>query len=205
MTKRQNRAFVVTGWPTSIPALVMRVRAVIVASTGNPFLPEPRPSLAKLRAAVSALERAETATATRAQGTKALRDAAHTALLDALRIFKAYVQERADANPEQAETIITSAGLNVRKPTTRVKSPFVAKQGLSGTMHLEVKAPAKRASYQWEWRVAGTARWTRAEPTIQAKTTITGLPIGTYVDFRFRTVTKAGESDWSEPLTVLVK
>ena len=205
MTKRQNRVFAVMNLPTRVPHRIVAARAILAASTGNPFLPKPNPPLGKLAAAIAALDRAEIARATRTRGTAEVRDLALSVLLALLRTLKAYVQEQADANPEKAEIIITSAGMSVRRPTTRSKAPFVATPGLSGTMNLEVKAPAKRASYQWEWRAEGAASWTPVEPTLQAKTTITRLPIGSYVELRFRVVTKAGEGDWSEPLTALVK
>jgi hypothetical protein len=43
-----------------------------------------------------------------------------------------------------------------------------------------------------------------APSTLQAKTTITGLPVGTSVLFRYRTLTKTGEGDWSQGLALLV-
>ena len=44
-----------------------------------------------------------------------------------------------------------------------------------------------------------------APSTLQAKTTVTGLTAGTTVAFRFKSVVKAGESDWSPPVAILVK
>jgi len=39
---------------------------------------------------------------------------------------------------------------------------------------------------------------------MQAKTTLRGLPVANHVAVRWRAVTKMGERDWSEPITVLV-
>jgi hypothetical protein len=63
----------------------------------------------------------------------------------------------------------------------------------------------KRATYEWEWSVDGGKTRNAAPKTLHAKTTIVGLPVGTYVPFRYRAVTKTGVGDWSDPITVLVK
>ena len=51
----------------------------------------------------------------------------------------------------------------------------------------------------------GGKTWVAAPPSLQAKTTVTGLPAGTSVQFRYRAVTKTGAEDWSTPVTLLVK
>jgi hypothetical protein len=205
MTRRQNRTFVAMPLPARTPDLIGVARAILAASKKSTFLPAPRPPLATLAAAIDALDQAETAATTHTRGTAEVRNEAESALRATLRTFKSYVQEQADANPEQAGSIIASAGMNVRRASSRAKAPFTGKPGkISGTVALEVKAAGKRATYDWQWRVQGTAKWNRAPKTLQAKTTISGLPIGQYVDFRYRVVTKTGEGDWSEPITVLV-
>ena len=62
-----------------------------------------------------------------------------------------------------------------------------------------------RAAYDWEWSSDGGKTWQQAPGTLQAKTTITGLPVSVTCLFRFRSVTKAGESDWSNAITLVVK
>jgi hypothetical protein len=120
--------------------------------------------------------------------------------------LKAYVQQQADANPDMAETIITSAGMTVKKLPTRVKVDFIAKPGpVTGTVKLVAKAAAVRAGYEWAWSPDAGKTWTQVPTTLQAKTTITGLPVGTSCSFRYRPVTKAGEGDWSQVVVLLVK
>jgi hypothetical protein len=205
MTARQNRAFVVLNMPTRVNDFIGVARAVFAASTSNPLLSHPNPWVSKLGATITALGDAQTDTLTHTRGTAPARDESLSACRAALRALRAHVQEQADANPEQAGTVITSSGMSLRRASTRAKAPFTATPGrVSGTMILEVRAAAKRAAYEWQWRVRDTTRWTNAPNTLQAKITITGLPIGEYVDFRFRPATKTGEGDWSDPITVLV-
>jgi hypothetical protein len=113
---------------------------------------------------------------------------------------------RADADPEHAEAIINSAGLKTRKANTRSKVPFAVTQGTtSGTVHMAAKATAHRASYDWEWSNDGGKTWVALPSTLQAKTSLAGIPAGMVAQFRYRTVTKTGVSDWSPGMSFLVK
>jgi hypothetical protein len=202
----QNLVSVALKLPLPVPQLIKVAQAIIAALTNNPHIPSPNPPLTTLTTALNALVTTEAATKTRAAGTVAARNVARTNLLSLLHAAKANVQQVADANPEQAAAIITSAGMAVRKTADRNKAPFEAKPGtVSGTVQLVAKAAAVRASYEWEWSGDGGKTWTPASPTLQAKTEIAGLPIGTVVQFRFRAITKTGAGDWSQPISVLVK
>jgi hypothetical protein len=112
----------------------------------------------------------------------------------------------ADAAGETAPSVIASAGMGVKKPVLRNKAALAAKAGpTSGTVHLVAKSVTRRASYEWQWSADGGKTWNLAPSTLQAKTTILGLPVATSVEFRFRSVTKAGEGDWSQVVTFVVK
>ena len=63
----------------------------------------------------------------------------------------------------------------------------------------------RRASYEWQWSGDGGKTWTNVPATLQAKTTVLGLPSGTVLQFRVRAVTRTGEGDWSQVVSVLVK
>jgi hypothetical protein len=203
---QQNLVSVALKLPLPVPQLIKVAQAIIAALTNNPHIPNPNPPLSALNGALTALVTTEAATKTRAAGTVAARNVARTNMLSLLHATKANVQQIADANPEQAEAIITSAAMQVRKATPRNKAPFAVKPGaVSGTVELVAKAAAVRASYEWEWSGDGGKTWTAASPTLQAKTEITGLPVATLVQFRFRPITKTGAGDWSQPVSFLVK
>ena len=102
--------------------------------------------------------------------------------------------------------IIASVGMSVRKSPARLKAPFSAKPGpVSGSVVLAAKAVALRASYEWEWSGDGGHTWTPVLPTLSAKSTVTGLPVATTCQFRFRSVTKDGVSDWSQVILLVIK
>jgi len=153
-TTTQNRVFVALKLPTPVPQLIKVAQAIIAALTGNPHIPSPNPPLTTLTTALTALVTTEAATKTRATGTVPARNVARTNLLSLLQATKANVQQLADLDLEQAEAIITSAGMGVRKTPSRSKAPFTATPGaVSGTVRLAAKAVAVRASYEWEWSV----------------------------------------------------
>jgi hypothetical protein len=192
--------------PLPVPALLKTSQALVVAFTGNALLPNPTPSLTTVGAAIANLDTAETATKARTKGTIATRNEARATLVGLLRGLKAYVQQQADANPEHAEAIITSVGMTVKKAPARTKAPFAVKPGpVTGSVKLVAKSAGPRASYDWEWSADGGKTWTQVLPTLQAKTTVIGLPVATTCEFRYRATTKAGAGDWSQAITLVVK
>jgi hypothetical protein len=205
-TTKTHRYLVAGRIPESAPAAISYTHALIAALTGNVHVPSPNPPIATLSALLAKLEVAETATKARTKGTVEARNAAMGALRSALQAEKATIQQVADADPDNALAIIGSTSLGVRKITPRTKAPFAVTQGaVSGSVHLAVKAAGVRAAYDWEWSSDGGKTWNQAPSTTQAKTTVLALPVGTSVLFRFRSVTPKGESDWSQPLALLVK
>jgi hypothetical protein len=206
VTTSTNRIIAVSKLPGTHSALSAFTHALIASLTGNALVPSPSPPIATLTSLVTKLDAAQTATKTRAAGTVAVRNAAGAALRVALHAETATIQQLCDASPEQAEAIITSVGMSVRKSPARLKATFAARPGaVSGSVDLSAKAVAVWASYEWEWSGDGGHTWTPVLPTLKAKTTITGLPVATTCQFRFRSVTKDGVSDWSQVILLVIK
>jgi hypothetical protein len=66
-------------------------------------------------------------------------------------------------------------------------------------------APASRKGDPHEWQYsADQVTWTVIPGTRQAKTTVSGLPVGVALHFRHRTLTKDGYSEWSDPTVMIV-
>jgi hypothetical protein len=104
-----------------------------------------------------------------------------------------------------AASIIESAGVALRKAPSHRARAFAAKQGpVSGVAKVVAEAAARRASYDWEYSSDGGKTWLTAPSTLQAKTTITGLQPAATVQFRYRAVTRTGEGDWSQPVSLMV-
>lgn len=88
-----------------------------------------------------------------------------------------------------APSIIESAGLGLRKAPVHAPRVFAAKAGaVSGSAKLIAPTAGARAAYLWQYSSDAGKTWLDVSPTLQAKTTVTGLPSGTTVQFRFRSM-----------------
>jgi hypothetical protein len=192
--------------PKKVPALITYTQGIVKAMTGNPAFPSPTPTLATVTEAINELQTAETATLARTKGAVAVRNERLAPLLTMLQQLRAYIQTTADADFETAPSVIQSAGIAVKKTPVHAKRVFAAKVGaVSGSVKLVTDAAARRASYEWQYSIDGGKTWVSAPSTLQTKTTVSGLAPGANVMFRSRAVTKAGEGDWSQPTSIIVK
>jgi len=71
-------------------------------------------------------------------------------------------------------------------------------------VNLAAKAPAKRASYNWQYST-DQKTWTSIPQTLQAKTGVSGLTVGTTYYFRVQALTMTGETDWTQVVSLVVK
>src|SRR5579859_3344581 len=167
-------------------------QAILAAMTGNAYFPSPSPSLSTLQGDLDAFNASEATALTRAKGAAEARNAKLQVLHDDLRHLMDYVQGTANANPANADAIIQSAGMAVRKVTLHTKGPLTVKQGpVSGSVKLVAKAAGHRACYEWQYST-DQKTWTEVPPTLKAKTDIVGLTSATAYFFRFRGITPAG-------------
>jgi hypothetical protein len=188
------------------PQLLVRAGAILQAMGKSAFFPSPAPPLATVAAAVEALNQAETATRTRAVGAVADRDVKRSALVVLLQQLKGYVQVVADGDPGNGQAIIESAGMSTRKKPAYPSRVFSVRSGpVSGSVKMLAPRAAKRASYDWSYSADGKKTWTLAPGTLQASTVIHGLQPGSTLVFRYRARTKAGEGDWSDPHTFVIR
>jgi len=205
-TNTNHRSLVALKLPTVVAALIAFAQTIAKAMTGNPSFPNPSPALAVFLQVIADLQTAQTAALARTKGTVITRDEKKVALATLLQQLKGYVQTIADANVENGASIIASAGFAVRKSATRVPRVFAAKPGkVSGTAALVAAPAAKRSAYEWEYSTDGGKTWVVTPSTLPAKTTIVGLTPGATVVFRYRAVTKTGEGDWSQSVSLIIK
>ena len=205
-TTKTHRCIASLKPPGPVPALILFAQSIVAKMTGNASFPSPTPTLAVVIQAIHDLATAETAAIASTTGAVSARNEKKAALLTLLRQLMGYVQSVADADVEQGASIIESASFAVRKAVAHKPRVFDAVQGaVSGSVKLVAATGARRASYEWQSSIDGGKTWVTAPSTLQAKTVITGLTPGASVLFRSRSVTKAGEGDWSQSVTLIVK
>lgn len=201
-----HRLVAVLNMPTHIEDEIKYGQTIEAAMTNNPNFPNPNPLLLAMTTALGKYDATATAAKTRAKGTIPVRNSARNDWVVAMHAVRGQVQSAADANPDDAEAIITSSGMSVKRTAVRQPRTFGARQlPVSGSVELLTKSVARRAAYDWQYSVDAGKTWQDAGSTLQARTVITGLPPGTTVLFRFRVLTKTGKSDWSVPTSLLVK
>jgi hypothetical protein len=205
-TKSTRRSTVSLKLPVSVPALITYAKGIVKGMTGNPSFPSPTPALTVVTAAIDELQTAETAAQARTKGAATTRNDKRTALVVLLQQLRASIQKAAAADPTNGAAIIQNAGVAVRKLPTHHARTFAAKPGaVSGVAKVVAQSAARRASYEWQYSTDGDKTWLAAPATLQAKTTVSGLQPGATVQFKYRPLTKTGEGDWSQPVSLLVQ
>jgi hypothetical protein len=204
-TTKAHRSLAVLDLPKRINVLITFADGVVTAMTGNASFPSPSPALAAVSAAITDLQTAETAALARTKGAVSTRNAKRAVLVTMLQSLRMYVQAIADANGENAPAIIQGAGIAVKKTGVRPPRVFAALAGaVSGAVKLVAPSAGRRAFYAWQDSTDGKT-WNDLALTLQAKTILTGQTPGTVLQFRYRTVVKTGQTDWSAPVSYVVK
>jgi hypothetical protein len=204
-TKPARRAIAALNHPEyEVPLFIAQARRIAQSVKGNSWFSDPSPPLATIETAIEELASAETATLSRTKGTVDVRDAKRLALVQLLQQLMTYVQTVADANVENAASIIEGGGFSLQKPGGRRPRVFAATQELSGTVILGAPKIPGATAYQWGRSTDGGETYVDLPTTSQGSTIVPGLRPGSTVYFRYRPVTRKGDGDWSQPVSIVV-
>jgi hypothetical protein len=205
MTTTTHHVLVALNLSAHVPDLIKQGHAIITAMTGNPHFPAAAALLTTAGTALDGLDSAETTALTRAKGTAEARDVALATVKTVLRQLGGEVQTVADGSGDQAEAVILSAGMSVRKVTPRQKQVFEAVQSVSGSVILFGVVVALASAYNWQMSPDGKT-FTSLPTTSRAKTTVSGLTPGMTYYFRHEPVLrKDGVAEWSQVISILVR
>jgi hypothetical protein len=182
---------------------IHHARSVAAAMTGNPHFPSPTPTIAEFEARIDDADEAQARVLIGPIGSAARRNAKLAAVQSDLERLRTYVQTVAYASSKEARAIIESAGMSVKRPSLHDKQPLSVKRGLvTGSVVVVAKAAGDRATYEWQYSQVGEP-WIDLEPTRQAKKIVEGLVAGRTYQFRVRSVTQAGRSDFGQVVTFM--
>ncbi len=197
---------VVLKLPEKTADFIVRAQTIHDTMAANPgTLPSPMPVLTTLASHISDLVSKEAAAQTRAVGAVADRDAAKKVVADDLSSERAYVEQLVNADPANGAVIAHDAGMTLRKVPSRNKPDLAASKGaVSGSVHAVAKATKGARANEWQCSLDGGKTWIDLPPTTRADTTIHSLTPGTTVSIRQRVLTKAGLTDWGQPVSTLV-
>jgi hypothetical protein len=191
----------------TVPQKIQFARAVVVAMTGNNYFPTPSPALTVITSDTNNLEAAQLAGQTRAKGTAAHTQAMVKVLHLSLQALAHYVENIANADPNNAETIIKSAGMEMKK--TPVHIPRILHVVSSAKGQVTLTCPTSRTdSYKWDIATGDPtieANWKTYVVVKQSKTIQNGLLSATVYHFRQWTVGPKGLGPVSQVVSVTVQ
>ncbi len=190
----------------TVPQKFQFARAVVAAMTGNAHFPTPSPTLAVITTDANNLEAAHTAAQTRAKGTAALTQVMVKILHLDMQALASYVENIANADPNNAQAIILSAGMQIKKsPAAKLRMLEVI---ASAKGQVTLTCPSTRgASYRWDIATGDPtieANWKVYVVVKQSKTIQTGLISATVYHFRQWTVGSKGLGPVSQVVSTTV-
>jgi hypothetical protein len=189
-----------------VPVMSKQSKSIVQSMTNNPFFTNPiNPLLATVSNHLGDLDDAEAKVELGGKSATSARNLAKKTVKRDMQQLLGFVQATADADPDQAEAIIRSAGMSVKRITVRQKNKDEARQGdVSGTVILIAMFAGRRALYQWQWS-SDQKTWTNLPTTFITRTGMSGLTPGMTYAFRYQVDTRAGLNDWSQIVSILVK
>ncbi|HZK94500.1 MAG TPA: hypothetical protein VFC67_09855 [Prolixibacteraceae bacterium] len=170
----------------------------------SPYFPASSALIAKLVADTIILDDLETVCVTTplTTNTKA-RDAARIVVENDLRDLRLDVQKVANADPLNAEIIITSAGMSVKMPGNRGKQQNEAVDGVEeGTIDLIAEGAGPH-----EWRISTDEKeWTKLDSSRTSTTVVRGLTPGVLYSVQNRMMlTNNEKTEWSQSVKIRVR
>ncbi|MFO0761744.1 MAG: fibronectin type III domain-containing protein [Byssovorax sp.] len=210
-TSRRKRALLALK-RNNFPDLLSRAKGIYNGLMGHPGLfASPSPPLAVLEARIDAFDAAQQIAVNRAKGAAALRNVKADELITSLEVARAYVQQIADENAEQAVAIIEAAGMVVFEPGGYDKPILKALQNKpAGPVALLANVGALTAEstgkvfFNWQSSADGGQTWSDLPPTPLGHTQVAGLPPLSVYGFRVSVTDAEGQGPFSQMVTFLV-
>jgi hypothetical protein len=185
-------------------------KTVLEALTANPHFLSPSPSLLVFESRVALLDEMEVEASRRMPGAVSARDAARERMREHLFHTRDYVQGVVETlsvtvDLTAVRAVVESAAMSLRDGSRHAKLVFAGKPGqAAGSVDLTAPASRKRDTHEWQ-HSGDQVDWVSVVGTRQARTTITGLPVGAVRYFQHRLLTKDGPTPWCAPVMVMVK
>ena len=179
------------------------VKHVVVSMTGNPNFPTPNPALSIITTANNAFETAYLAAQHGGKEATATMHVKEEALDILVRLLMAYVSTIAAGNPAGAESIILSAGMQVKGKGGRTSVDF-AVDALKETGKIRIMTRfVKRATFHFQMSTnpGEESSWQTIYEGTLSKIIKSGLVSGVRYFFRAAVIDKNGRGAWTEPLS----
>jgi hypothetical protein len=193
--------------PDHVPDAIKAVRATAQSMQQNAAsFPGSAALLTKLTTDVDALDAAETAVHTGPRGAAATRDQKLDAVKADMTQILAVVQAAINENPAAAESLAAAAALHLGKTHGHGAQEHEVLEGeVSGSIKCRAPSAGVHAAYNWQISLDGGKTWGEPTTTTVAHTSFNGLTPGVTVLVRSRSTVKDVTSDWSAPVSFMVR
>ena len=191
----------------SAPQVIANTKLYVQKMTGNTNFPTPTPSLTTVSTQLATLEAAYTLSQTRVKGSVSKMKVELKALEILLKNLASYVETIANADPDNAENIIQSAGMTVKKAAARPPKVFSATlTKVPGQVKLNSKAAGKTACYIYQMTTDPNTvtSWQTILTSNNVKDLVNGLASNTRYYFRVAVSIKGIQAAWSTTVNVLM-
>jgi len=192
------------------PEVIDFTNSVLSHVVGNANFTVPLPAPADIQDALDEFIAARSEAANNDKEKIAIKNAKREALTNLLAALSNYVENVANdaANVAiGAVAIIESAAMRAQIFSGHIPQIWNAVRGdVSGSLELTAASSVPGAVHFWAYTTTplDDASWVEVTPTRRAKTTITGLTVGSFVYCRHRVFGKTAYTDWEGHDPVLV-
>jgi hypothetical protein len=189
-----------------VPQIISESKAIVLGMTGNKNFPTPAPTLADVTIAINNLEAAEVIALSRAKGAAAHKNSLMRTLELMLHQLIKYAEGVANNDPTNAQAIMTSIPLAIRKQPVQVNNGYRVHPTKSVGELFIMTTRTANATYNFESTTdpANVASWASIYKGTKCKFVKTGLVSGTRYYIRVKVTDKKGESMPGNVLSSLV-
>jgi hypothetical protein len=203
-----NKVILVEDYPGNVQKFIVFAQNVITCWTGNSTFTTPPVTLASVTILINLLVTSAGIATNKTHPAVTDRNNKRAKVETALGLMLGYAQSILDSlSYEDGVAAAASSGFKSKKVSVRTKQAYaITRAENAGNADIDLKALGRHGTvmYFHQYMLAGTTTWVDVIPTLDTKASVTGLPIGTVVQFRFRTLVKGVYSDWSAPRSYTV-
>lgn len=189
----------------SIPHLIELSRTIVAKmATNEALFANPDVAYAAVVSAINTLEIKYNATRGGSKQQTVEMHQAHEVLLGMLRTLALYVDRIAHGN----EAIILSTGFDTTKQPKPIERGDFSVENTDNEGEIILKRKSFKGAAAWVWQQCidplNEQKWEQIAITTQGTLTLNKLPLCTRYWFRSAAITKDGQTDWSEQLSIIV-
>lgn len=187
---------------------ILRIRAIVAATTGNSVYTTPAPTLAAITAAVKLLEDDELDVDNGVHDAVTIRDRQEKVVDNMMISFLVYVQLTSGGDQVKIEstTIAVKGGKTAPHPMGKLLGVSGDVGSFEGQSQLKWKKMAGAKYYVVQTSADGTTNWVAiGQPVTITKAVITGLVTETGASYRVAAGNSTGIGEWSYPIRVMAK